>query len=79
MRIDLDNLPDDPALLRQMLRQVVQEMGAEIDKLRLLIQRLVRHQCAGRSPRLRCIGVPWRFGSSMSSAGLAHAAAACCM
>ena len=52
MRIDLDNLPDDPALLRQMLRQVVQEMGAENDKLRLLIQRLVRHQFGRRSEQL---------------------------
>ena len=52
MRIDLDSLPDDPALLRQMLRQVVQAMGAENDKLRLLIQRLVRHQFGRRSEQL---------------------------
>ena len=52
MRIDLDNLPDDPALLQQMLRQVVQEMGAENDTLRLLIQRLVRHQFGRRSEQL---------------------------
>lgn len=35
MSIDADSLPDDPALLRQMLR----ELHAENDKLRLLIQR----------------------------------------
>jgi Transposase C of IS166 homeodomain len=35
-----------------MLRQVVQEMGAENDKLRLLIQRLVRHQFGRRSEQL---------------------------
>jgi transposase len=57
--IDLSALPDDPAMLQQMLRAVVaaaeqqqasvqgavQERDAEIDKLRLLIQRLMRHQC----------------------------------
>jgi transposase len=52
MRIDLDNLPDDPARLQQMLRDVVQEMNAENDKLRLLIQRLVRHQFGRRSEQL---------------------------
>ena len=46
MQIDLDSLPDDPAILRQMLREVVTtaahqqgELHAENDKLRLLIQR----------------------------------------
>jgi transposase len=52
VRIHLENLPDDPALLQQMLRLVVQEMGAENDKLRLLIQRLVRHQFGRRSEQL---------------------------
>ncbi|HTW53531.1 MAG TPA: IS66 family transposase [Stellaceae bacterium] len=52
MRIDLDNLPDDPATLQQILRDVVQEMNAENDKLRLLIQRLVRHQFGRRSEQL---------------------------
>src|SRR5438270_11477381 len=52
VRIDFDNLPDNPALLQQMLRRVVQEMNAENDKLRLLIQRLVRHQFGRRSEQL---------------------------
>ena len=55
MRIDLDNLPDDPALLQQMLRQVVHEQGelqAQNDKLALLIRRLVRHQFGRRSEQL---------------------------
>jgi hypothetical protein len=40
MPTDPDPLPDDPALLQQMLR----ELHVENDKLRLLIQRLTRHQ-----------------------------------
>ena len=36
MQIDPDSLPDDPPCLQQML----QELLAENDKLRLLIQRL---------------------------------------
>ena len=66
MQIDLDTLPDDPALLQQMLRDVVaaaalrqaalqgcvQEREAENDKLRLLIQRLLRQQFGRRSERL---------------------------
>ena len=48
MQIDADTLPDDPALLRQMLR----ELHAENDKLRLLIQRLTRHQFGRRSEQL---------------------------
>jgi transposase len=64
--IDLSALPDDPATLQQMLRAVVaaaeqqqaslqgavQERDAEIDKLRLLIQRLMRHQFGRRSEQL---------------------------
>ena len=44
MQIDLDTLPDDPAILQQMLRDVVHQHGAlhaENDKLRLLIQGFV--------------------------------------
>jgi transposase len=52
VRIDLDNLPDDPATLQRMLRDVVQELNAENDKLRLLIHRLVRHRFGRRSERL---------------------------
>jgi transposase len=48
VQIDADALPDDPALLRQMLR----ELHAENDKLRLLIQRLTRHQFGRRSEQL---------------------------
>src|ERR1039457_1089485 len=46
--IDRDTLPDDPALLRQVLR----ELYAENDKLRLLIERLTRHQFGRRSEPL---------------------------
>ena len=48
MQIDLSALPDDAATLQLMLRAVVLQQGelaAENDKLRLLIQRLTRHQC----------------------------------
>jgi hypothetical protein len=44
-----DALPDDAAVLQQMLRTLLLEHGelhAENDKLRLLVQRLVRHQFA---------------------------------
>jgi len=46
--IDPNALPDDPAALQQMLR----ELYAENDKLRLLIERLTRHQFGPRSEQL---------------------------
>ena len=55
MPIDLTALPDDPATLQQMLRDVVAAVGerdAEIEKLQLLIQRLLRHQFGRRSEKL---------------------------
>lgn len=59
MQIDLDSLPGDPATLQQMLREMVAaaahqqgELHAENDKLRLLIQRLMRHQFGRRSEQL---------------------------
>jgi transposase len=55
VRIDPDALPDDPAQLQQMLRSVLHQQGAiaaENDKLRLLIQRLMRHQFGRRSEQL---------------------------
>ena len=48
VQTDPTNLPDDPALLQQMLR----ELHAENDKLRRLIQRLTRHQFGRRSEQL---------------------------
>ena len=48
MPIDADALPNDAAVLQQMLR----ELYAENDKLRLLIQRLTRHQFGRRSEQL---------------------------
>jgi transposase len=50
--IDLTALPDDPDSLQQMLRDVVDELQAENDKLRLLIQRLLRHRYGRRSEKL---------------------------
>ena len=46
--IDFDNLPDDPAALRQLLH----EAAAEIDKLERLIRQLQRHQFGRRSEQL---------------------------
>ena len=48
MPIDPAPLPNDPALLQQMLR----ELYAENDRLRLLLQRLARHQFGRRSEQL---------------------------
>ena len=48
MQIDPDALPNDPAVLQQILR----ELYAENDKLRLLIERLTRHQFGCRSEQL---------------------------
>jgi hypothetical protein len=48
VQIDPDALPDDPVVLQRMLR----ELHAENDKLRLLIQRLTRHQFGRRSEQL---------------------------
>ncbi|MGD9729236.1 MAG: IS66 family transposase zinc-finger binding domain-containing protein, partial [Nitrospiraceae bacterium] len=66
MPIDLAALPDDPATLQRMLREVVaaaeqqqaalqgalSERDAEIEKLQLLIQRLMRQQFGRRSEQL---------------------------
>ena len=59
VQIDLDTLPNDPAILQQMLRDVVATaahqqgvLHAENDKLRLLIQRLLRQQFGRRSEQL---------------------------
>ena len=55
MQIDLSALPDDAGTLQLMLRAVVLQQGelaAENDKLRLLIQRLTRHQFGRRSEQL---------------------------
>jgi hypothetical protein len=59
VEIDLDQLPDDPVLLQQMLRDVVstaayqhRELHAENDKLRMLIKRLLRHRFGRRSEQL---------------------------
>ena len=66
MQIDLAALPDNPVTLQHMLREVVaaaeqqhttlqdavQQRDAEIDKLHLLIKRLLRHQFGRRSEQL---------------------------
>jgi transposase len=66
VQIDLASLPDDPAKLQQMLREMVaaseqqqatlqhavQQRDAEIDKLQLLIKRLLRQQFGRRSEQL---------------------------
>jgi transposase len=55
VQIDPDALPDDTAALQQMLRTVLLQQSAlhaENDKLRLLIQRLTRHQFGRRSEQL---------------------------
>jgi transposase len=55
VQIDPDALPDDAAVLREALRTVLLQHGelhAENDKLRLLVQRLLRHQFGRRSEQL---------------------------
>jgi len=55
VQIDPDALPNDAAELQQMLRTVLLQQSAlhaENDKLRLLIQRLTRHQFGRRSEQL---------------------------
>jgi len=52
MQIDLAALPDDPGVLQQMLREVVPELQTENEKLRLVIQRLLRYRYGPRSEKL---------------------------
>ena len=55
VQIDPDALPEDTATLHLMLRTVLLQQGAlaaENDKMRLLIQRLTRHQFGRRSEQL---------------------------
>jgi transposase len=69
VQIDLEALPDDVALLQEMLRDVVVtttqqngELHAENDKLRLFIQRLLRHQFGRRSEQLDMDQLQLRLG-----------------
>ena len=55
MRLDLANLPQDTALLHQLVRDLVAEKdrgASEIEKLRLIIRQLQRGQFGRRSERL---------------------------
>ena len=55
MRIDLDDLPSDPALLQRLVRDLVADKvrhDGEIDNLRLIIKQLQRHQFGRRSEKL---------------------------
>jgi transposase len=55
MRLDLANLPQDTALLHQLVRDLVaaqDQHNSEIDKLRLIIRQLQRGQFGRRSERL---------------------------
>jgi transposase len=55
MPIDSDALPDDAAALQEIVRTLLLQHGelhAENDKLRLLVQRLLRHQFGRRSEQL---------------------------
>lgn len=55
MRIDLDNLPSDPALLHRLVRdmaEIVEHRDGEIERLRLIIRQLQRAQFGRRSERL---------------------------
>jgi transposase len=52
VQIDLDKLPDNPAVLQQMLREVVPELQAENEKMWQLIQRLLRHRFGPRSEQI---------------------------
>ena len=59
MQIDLTALPDDSAALQSMIRDVVKEtlaqvteLTAENDKLRALIDKLLRHRFGRRSEQL---------------------------
>jgi transposase len=55
MQIDPDALPDDAAAVREIVRTLLLQHGAlhaENDKLRLLVQRLLRHQFGRRSEQL---------------------------
>ena len=55
MRLDLANLPSDPALLHQLVRDLASEMDqrdSQIEKLRLIIRQLQRGQFGRRSEQL---------------------------
>jgi hypothetical protein len=55
MRLDLDHLPHDTALLHQLVRDLaarVEQRDSEIEKLRLIVRQLQRGQFGPRSERL---------------------------
>jgi transposase len=52
VQIDLDALPDDPAILQRMLREVVPELLDENERMWQLIQRLLRHRYGPRSEQV---------------------------
>ena len=66
MRLDLDHLPYDTALLHQLVRDLaarVEQRDGEIEKLRLIVRQLQRGQFGPRSERLdlaRIMHEGWR-------------------
>jgi len=55
MRLDLENLPQDIAVLHRLVRDLaagVEQRESELDKLRLLVRQLQRGQFGRRSERL---------------------------
>src|SRR5215472_19033528 len=55
MRLDLDHLPHDTALLHQLVRDLaarVEQRDGEIEKLRLIVRQLQRGQFGPKSERL---------------------------
>ena len=55
MQIDLAELPSDPALLQQVVRELAEALAsrdAEVERLRQLIRRLQRSQFGRRSEQL---------------------------
>jgi transposase len=52
MQIDLGALPEDAAVLQQMLREVVPELVAENERLLRMVERLLRHRFGPRSEKL---------------------------
>src|SRR3984893_10470718 len=55
MRLELDHLPHDTALLHQLVRDLaarVEQRDGEIEKLRLIVRQLQRGQFGPRSERL---------------------------
>jgi hypothetical protein len=75
MRLDLENLPTDTALLHQLVREMagfVGERNGEIDRLKAIIKQLQRAQFGRRSAPATALRLKWQAATRAPRSGSGH-------